>query len=233
MDPVTITAVVATLVAVGSLVFQWVQHRWARSDRRGDSFTRQVKAIVEAVIKDLTDKVITPLAEKVQDHTNRFTQSAERLGRIEVSQKEIAADVREVRDTLIEQGVKVNSFWTQFTATMTEVAVNQAKILHQPDPRRAHIDHLLEAFMEGTLTADERLDLRKFLVQIRNYDPGGPSTLEFPVYPGEQTAAAILLSTMDLVDPGKVTAIGHASHRSHGTTTTTTTVRTSQAPGDS
>jgi hypothetical protein len=83
---------------------------------------------------------------------------------------------------------------TIFQDMWKQLAFEMAKVLHQPDPLRAHIDQLLEALMEDTLSNEEELELRKYLVDIRNWEPG--TDLGYPVRDGEQTAAAILLKTM-------------------------------------
>lgn len=85
---------------------------------------------------------------------------------------------------------KMDVFWRQ-------VALDAAKILHQPHPERAMLDHLLDAFTENVLTPDEELALRRELVRIRDWEPG--VDLGYPVRDGEQTAAAILLRTMSHV----------------------------------
>jgi hypothetical protein len=90
------------------------------------------------------------------------------------------------------------------------VALDAAKILHQPDPARAQMDHLLEALVEDILTPEEELQLRKYLVAVRNWEPGQDAG--FPVSPGEQTAAAILLRTMEHV----ITPRGVKGDRKHG-----------------
>ena len=85
---------------------------------------------------------------------------------------------------------KMELFWRS-------VAIDSAKILHQPDARRSHIDKLLEALMADKLTEQGEAELRGYLVKIRNWEPG--VDVGFPVHPGEQTAAAILLATMNHV----------------------------------
>ena len=160
----------------------------------------------EVRIRELAHQEYEPLKDRLQEQAIRLGQAGDRLGRIEDMLKELADMQRSFADRLAGIDVKVELYWTT-------MAMNAAKNLHQPDPRRASVDRLLEAFMEGTLTADERIELKKILVQIRNYEPG-KSQLDFPVMPGEQTSAAILLSTMDLVDPGRMPLLGHASHRS-------------------
>lgn len=93
-------------------------------------------------------------------------------------------------DRIIALETKVDVFWKN-------VALDVARVLHSPNPARAHVDELLEAFMEGRISHTERDELKDLLVYIRDYHPGDPS--DFPVYPGDQVAAAILLQTIDLV----------------------------------
>lgn len=198
----------ATLIAVIGLActivlasIAYVQWRENHSDRTGNRFEKRVKEIFTEEHK--------PNDHTLADHTLRLTQQGDRLNRIEELLKNIASDQRSAADTMAQMGVKVDMYWH----TLEALAMNSAKGLHQPDPRRARIDTLLEAFMEGTLTPEERIELKKILVTIRNYEPG-TIALGFPIHPGEQTYAAILLSTMDIVDPKKMAAMGHAAHRS-------------------
>jgi hypothetical protein len=88
----------------------------------------------------------------------------------------------------------LKSQMTTFQDMWKQLAFEMAKVLHQPDPLRAHIDRLLEGLMEDTLSDEEVLELKKYLVEIRNWEPG--TDLGYPVRDGEQTAAAILLKTM-------------------------------------
>lgn len=83
---------------------------------------------------------------------------------------------------------------TQVEVFWRSVALDAAKIIHSPDPARRHVDVLLEALTEGTLTIEEDIELRKLLVVIRNWEPG--HTAGFPIRDGEQGQAALLLRTM-------------------------------------
>jgi hypothetical protein len=163
----------------------------------------------EQRVRELARAEYEPLKDRLNDHTTRLTQGGDRFGHIEELFKEHTATLKELTNQVTKMGVKVDLYWN----AMEQQAMNMAKTLHQPDPRRRHIDVLLEAFMDGALTEDERIELRKLLLMIRNYEPGGPP-LDFPVNPGEQTAASILLSTMDIVSPARMAAMGHAAHRS-------------------
>lgn len=219
MDPITLVIVIVPVV-VGILAFlvAYVQWRETHADRAGTKLTATIKTVVSAENK--------PIDDRMQDHTTRITQMGDRLIRIEDMMKDFSTSQRASAEKISKMEVKVDMYWTSFE----QAAIGAAKILHQPDPRRAHIDHLLEAFMEGTLTSDERIELKKILVQIRNFEPSQPP-MDFPVYPGEQTAAAILLSTMDLVDPNRMAALGHSTHRNHGSAPTDSTDAAPPEPG--
>ena len=212
MDPATISAVILAVATIVGLIVAYAQWRENHSDRKGGKLETKVKTILALDIK--------PTEDRLHDHTARLTQFGDRLNRIEDLLKDIGIQLRSFADTMSKMGVKVDMYWS----TLESLAMNSAKGLHQPDPLRWHVDKLLEAFMEGTLTPAERLELKKILVDIRNFETKGTtsdenrqraiSLLGFPVLPGEQTYAAILLSTMDLVDPTRMAAMGHAAHRS-------------------
>lgn len=202
MDAAIIIALISTVIVCCSVIIAYVQYR--------DNHRTKSDESLHDVISQIARQANEPLKDQLSDHTLRLTQTGDRLNRIEDLMKGISTDQQRVTETLNKMGVKVDMYWT----TLESLAMNAAKGLHQPDPRRARVDHLLEAFTEGTLSAEERLELRKMLVKIRNYEPTGPA-LDFPVHPGEQTFAAILLSTMDVVDPMRMAALGHAMHRNH------------------
>jgi hypothetical protein len=196
-----IVSIVLAVVAAFSLWVAFHQYRLNRSQHLDTA----LKETIKQVVKEANE----PLKEAINTSTTQWNQHGDRLNRVESVIKDNSDDLRVMSEKLSQMGVKVDTYWN----SLEQLAMNAAKGLHQPDPARAHIDHLLEAFMEGTLTADEKTELKKLLVKIRNYEPSGPP-LEFPVHPGEQTFAAILLSTMDLVDPKRISAMGHTAHRS-------------------
>lgn len=82
---------------------------------------------------------------------------------------------------------KVDVFWK-------DVSYGSAKSLHHPEPTRQRLDELLDAFMQGILTEESEEELRGYLQVIRDWHAGDQAP--FMIYPGEQVAAAILLSTM-------------------------------------
>lgn len=201
MSAAIIISVISVVVVCLSVAVAYIQYR--------ENHKIKVDDDLHEVIREIATKAVEPLKDQIANHETRFGQDGDRLNRMEELMRANGADMRAVIETITKMGVKVDMYWS----TLETLAMNSAKGLHQPDPRRARVDYLLEAFMEGTLTADERLELKKVLVQIRNYEPGGPE-LSFPVYPGEHTLATILLSTMDMVDPARMSAMGHAAHRS-------------------
>lgn len=203
--------IVSIVLAVIALFSLWVAFHQYRVAQRQYKLNRSqhVDTELHEAIKQVVKEVVEPLKESINSNNAQWSQHGDRLNRVETAVTANSADLRVVTDTLSKMGVKVDMYWN----SLEQLAMNAAKGLHQPDPARARVDHLLEAFMEGTLTGDENTELKKLLVKIRNYEASGPP-LEFPVHPGEQTFAAILLSTMDLVDPTRMAAMGHTTHRS-------------------
>lgn len=80
-----------------------------------------------------------------------------------------------------------------------QAAIDAAHILHHPEPERYELDHLLDAFTNNTLTPDETIQFKKYLTTIRSWEPG--QDVGFPVYLGEQMAAAAILRAMTFMSP--------------------------------
>lgn len=102
-----------------------------------------------------------------------------------------------MKDQLSILNTKVEPLWT----ALINMGVNQTNVLHQPDPRRAEVDALLEELQDelvnGHLMSQrDYLRLREFLNKIKSWEPG--RDIGFPVLPAEPTSAAILLSVMGL-----------------------------------
>jgi hypothetical protein len=210
---------VQIFIAVGTVCAALLAYFAIRRETRKDTAVSG-----ETRIRELARAEDEPLKSLIHDHANRMTQSDERMNNV----VRLLNSIDDKQDNMIERLVAVE---TKMGLYWESVAINAAKQLHQPDPLREPVDHLLEAFMEGTLTEDERLKLKKYLVKIRNWETKenaeddrrlAVAQLGFPVIPGEQTAAAILLGTMDLVDPSRIAATGHVLHRNHANTDPTT-----------
>lgn len=175
----SIIALVTFITTVAS-VFVAVSAWWySRSDRvnktRTDRITRHI------------DEALRPIVERMTVFEQRIGPDAKEHDRLTMKGM-IVESLEPVREQVTSMSVKVETLWAN-------LAVSMAQILHQPDPARAHVDVLLEAFMNGTLTSDERVELRKHLITIKSWEEGKPS--DYPIIPGEQTAAAILLALMD------------------------------------
>lgn len=173
---------VATLVGVLSL---YIAYRSFRHSTGKDIAESRKQEIIEAIRTQLSpvDTKQVQLGSQLEQLTNRAVQLETQLGKLTDRQGNVL-------DRLSILETKIEVFWRT-------VAMDAAKIIHSPDPRRSRVDYLLEQFTEGTLTTAEELELRKILVTIRDYEPGAPSV--FPIHPGEQVAAAILLRTMEYV----------------------------------
>lgn len=84
-------------------------------------------------------------------------------------------------------GSKMDVLWE----VQKQAALDAARILHHPLEDRRMIDKLLDAFVDDTLTPEEEIQFRKYLVIIKDWKPG--DDVGFPVYQGEQLAASGLL----------------------------------------
>lgn len=102
----------------------------------------------------------------------------------------ITKAMQPVLTQLTDLGTKMDVLWE----VQKQAALDAARILHHPEPARAKLDKLLDAFIEDTMTPEEEIQLRKYLVTIRDWEPG--QDVGFPVYQGEQMAAAAILRTM-------------------------------------
>lgn len=182
-----ICTVITTLLALAAW---WV----SRKDRSSSVLAKEISGHIDQALHPVLDRILL-----VEQHTGTEARESARLQTLGMI-KEALEPVIEVQTAM---KVKVDTLWNNLAAAM-------ANILHQPDPARRAVDRLLEAFMSGTLTSDERLELRKYLVAIMNWEPGsGPVEVEvspgkvtrFPVNQGEQAPAAILLLTMDSASP--------------------------------
>lgn len=96
---------------------------------------------------------------------------------------------------LAELGSKMDILWE----VKKQEALDAARMLHHPEEDRRMIDDLLDAFVDDTLTPEEEIQFRKYLVIIKNWNPG--DDVGFPVYPGEQLAAAGLLRFLTYIKP--------------------------------
>lgn len=102
-----------------------------------------------------------------------------------------------MRDQLSILNTKVEPLWT----ALINMGINQTNVLHQPDPRRAEVDGLLEELQDELvnghlMSQPDYTKLREFLNKIKSWEPG--NDIGFPVLPAEPTSAAILLSVMGL-----------------------------------
>lgn len=179
---------ISSVCGVLALWIAYLTYRERHKDRLTQGERDRIKAIVAA---------------ETAEYTKRQLEISLRLDNIVTRQNQIAQDTHDlntklaaVMDRLAIMETKIEVFWKS-------VAMDAAKIIHSPDPRRAHIDALLEAFMNGTMSQAQESELRGILVSIRDHEQGQQSELTFPVYPGEQIAAAILLRTMEHAIEGR------------------------------
>lgn len=189
MDLATLLATIG--VPAASVAFSGFTWREMRKDRKGTDKDR-LKADEEARVQRIAATAqqavnarIAPLEDRVRDIELTRTDDAVRAV--------VRAEIAPLTAVITSLETKVDVFWKA-------VNVNVAKVLHQPDPRRRHVDALLERFMAemeggGMLTFEEHAELHGYLETIRDWEPGKHAA--FPIRDGEQFGAAILLAALD------------------------------------
>ena len=165
-----------------ALLVSYLAYRQTHTDLTGKRDDARIKSIVHAE----TEAIAARQLELSAQLENLVAQQAQLMQDIRTQNDRIGT----MLDRLAVLETKTEVFWRS-------VAMDAAKIIHSPDPRRKHIDELLDAFMNGKITPDQEAELRNVLEVMRDYEPG-VTRLTFPVYPGEQIAAAILLRTLDV-----------------------------------
>lgn len=206
----TVDEWVQVALAIGTICAALLAYYAIRRDTK-----RDLQSGGETRIKELARVEQEPLKDRISMNDARITQMRDTINRMENTLGKIDTNIHETRERLSS----VEALQRQH---IDQITMSLMKQMHQPDPRRARIDHLLEAYMEGAISGSEIVELKKALIKIRNFEPvdnqveESARVLGFPVFPGEQTAAAILLGTMDLVDPARLAAYGHSEHRAEG-----------------
>lgn len=184
MDVLSIVLGAGTVIGGGSGVFMWMETRGSKyKEKRAAERAEEIKS------------ALVPIQSDIQSiHAKLDADSAH----ASVVMKAAITDALEpLKDQISTLSTKVDPLWKALEA----MAVAQVQVLHQPDPRRAEIDGLLEelhAELEGGPLMDtgRYVRLRSYLTQIKSWEPG--VLLDFPVLPGEPTSAGILLSIMGL-----------------------------------
>jgi hypothetical protein len=169
----------AVIAAVSALVALQAHRRTVTKDDKQDR-EHDLEKTITLQLRPLTEK-ITEFGLTIAGINTAILHQGE-----QIDKSSTILDAVKDRTAVLE--TKVELWWKS-------VAMDAAKILHQPDPARAAVDKVLEAFMAGTLTKAQENELRGYLRIIRDYEPGQQTP--FPIHNGEQTAAAILLSTME------------------------------------
>lgn len=160
-------------------------------DGRGMRKTNLRKQAIEAAVEDHL-KPLAEINQRLENEVGSLSGDSRRVTETVDKNSRVLAGLSD-RITVLE--TKMEIFWRN-------VGVELARVLHSPNPARAHVDELLEAWMDNHITADQRDELKTLLEYIRDYHPGDES--DFPIFGGDQVAAAILLQTMSFVGAGKV-----------------------------
>lgn len=183
MLTVGLITVVCTVLAIIISGIAW----WESHGDRGDRRAREAAGAVASA-------AVTPVAQAVAVLESRTGLEARERDRLIIKGmiSEIVAPVNTEMARIDVRLQMMDENWKQLASEMV-------KVLHHPIPERAHVDALLDGYEEGMLDSGEWLELRRHLAYIRSWEPGTPS--DYPIYPGEQTAAAILLQVMNMSEP--------------------------------
>jgi hypothetical protein len=173
---------VSAFAAILAVVVAWLAHHANSAVQSKSERVGQIETTISVALK--------PVTEKLTEFGVTMAGLATSLTHVDGEMEKSGIRIGSLMDRTSVLETKVELWWKQ-------VALQAAQILHQPDPRRAAVDKLLEAFMSGHLTRAQESELRRYLTIIRDYEPGQETP--FPVQQGEQMSAAILLSTMQHV----------------------------------
>ncbi len=139
--------------------------------------------------KDSSEESSESMHRIVREDTEPYRESVRDIAAMKVSFGSLDTKIDTAISRLGVLETKIDVFWRN-------VAFDAARILHQPHASRQELDDLLDEFQAGTITADRTAALKSMLETIRDYKPEGED-LGFPVFPGDQIAAVIILRVME------------------------------------
>ena len=187
MDVLSIVVGVGALLGGAGGVGTVAYFREVRNSRKKQDDVEHVNARIAAAIVPVQTDIsgIHTKLDSMAEHHAAQTAAA------------LHTALEPVRDQLAVLNTKVEPLW----AALINMGINQTNVLHQPDPRRAHVDRLLEALQEelrggNRMPGSDYMELRHYLEQIKEWEPG--QDIGFPVLPAEPTSAAVLLAIMGL-----------------------------------
>jgi hypothetical protein len=180
VDVLSIVLGVTAVFGSGGTVAYWrVTHSDSARNKRKEEIGAQITTAIAPLQSDI--------------HGIRTKLDSDSTHAASVIKAALHDALEPIRDQVSTLNTKIEPLWE----ALVQGARHNAEVLHHPDPERAELDELLDHFQENTLTFGEELRLRRFLVKIKNWEPG--IDLGFPVYESEPSAAANLLSMLDLV----------------------------------
>lgn len=184
MDILSIVLGAGTILGGSGTAFLYWETRGQRGRaKRKEEIKAHVAAEVTSVRHDLLEV--------------RTRMDAEGAHLTTIIKASLSDALEPIRAQITVLSTKIDPMWKALEAQ----SVAAAQALHHPVPERAALDALLDDFLDsvqhGTEFSEEkRRALRTCLVKIVRWEEG--QDIGFPVYPGEPTSAAVLLSTMEL-----------------------------------
>lgn len=184
MDILSIVLAGSTALGGGGTLFLWLETRTSRyRDQRSNELDVRIKTMLQPLQTDVTSL-----------HTKLDADSEHSITVIRAA---IHDALEPIRDQVVTLNTKVEPLWT----ALINMGINQTTVLHQPDPRRAEYDKLLEQLQDELrggplMTVEAYARLQHYLTLTKTWEPG--DDIGFPVLPAEPTSAAILLAIMGL-----------------------------------
>jgi hypothetical protein len=112
---------------------------------------------------------------------------------IDMIKSDLSGDISLIKTDLAVIRTKVDPMWEGWNGNVAR----NAAVLHHPEPSRARVDYLLDCLRDKTITSGELEELRGHLETIMHWEEGKPAP--YKIYQGEQSAAANMLSALDVV----------------------------------
>jgi hypothetical protein len=186
-------AIVTAVSGVLAVLVTWLGYRLTKQS--------DVQARSDEHIKTLIKAELEPLIKQQADILSGLGQLRDQQVRLETALDKQTESQGRTLDRLAVLETKTEVFWKNVT-------MNATQILHSPDPARAHIDKLLEAFRDGKLDDRGYTELMGILEKVVAYEPG--DDLGFPIHPGEQFAAGAILAVEEAMRAGERERARHA-----------------------
>lgn len=111
----------------------------------------------------------------------------------------IDQSLQPIKDSQAEGNTRMSVIETKVDMLWMNLQKDMARGIHSPDPRRAHIDSLMEKIInEEPMSQIELDETKQILHKMVDYEPGHSPDPGFPMKDGDPVFAAFLLRSFDV-----------------------------------